>query len=154
MRLNAPATYTGVMATFLFKTEPGDYSWDDLVRDKRTEWDGITNPAALKHLRAARKGDEAFIYHTGDERRIVGLASIVKGPYPDPARPENTKAGDTKFPLVDIKALRAVQTPVTLGEIKADARFEGFVLLRESRLSVVPVPAEMDKAIRKMAGLS
>lgn len=140
------------MATFLFKTEPGDYSWDDLVRDKRTAWDGITNPASLKHLRSAKKGDEAFIYHTGDERRIVGLAEIVKGPYPDPARPEQTKAGQTKFPLVDIRALRAMQTPVTLGEIKGDTRFEGFVLLREHRLSVVPMPEEMAALLHAMSG--
>lgn len=141
------------MPPFILKTEPGDYSWDDLVREKRTAWDGITNPASLKHLRSASKGDPTFIYHTGDERRIVGLAEIVKGPYPDPARPELTKAGETKFPLVDIKAVKAAQTPVTLAEIKADPRFEGFVLLREHRLSVVPVPAKMERALREMAGL-
>lgn len=140
------------MATFLLKTEPDCYPWSSLVKDKRTAWDGITNAAALKHLRSAVKGDEAFIYHTGDEKQIVGLAAVVKGAYPNPESPELTKAGDVKFPLVDVKALRAAKTPVTLAEIKADPRFAGWALLREHRLGVVPVPPEMDRAIRELAG--
>lgn len=141
------------MATFLLKTEPGDYAFADLVRDGRTIWAGVTNPAALKALREARTGDEAFIYHTGDEKAIVGLAKVVKGAYPDPQRPGNTAAGDTKFPVIDLAPLKPVKTAVTLTALKADKRFATFGLIKQSRLSVMPVPAELDKALRKLAGL-
>lgn len=141
------------MATFLLKTEPGDYAFADLVRDGRTTWTGVTNPAALKALREARTGDEAFIYHTGDEKAIVGLAKVVKGAYPDPQRPGNTAAGDTKFPVIDLAPLKPVKTAVTLAALKADKRFATFGLIKQSRLSVMPVPAELDKALRKLAGL-
>ena len=90
------------MQTFLLKTEPGTYSYSDLEREGRTRWTGITNPAALKALRAARKGDAAFIYHTGNEKAIVGIATIVKGAYPDPEKPGVTVAGETKFPVIDL----------------------------------------------------
>jgi len=141
------------MTTFLLKTEPDDYSYDDLARDRKTEWDGVTAPAACKHIRSAKKGDEAFIYHTGNERCIVGLAKIVTDPYEDPKKPGTTAKGDTKFPIFDIKPLKRAKTQVTLAEIKADGRFDDFALTREPRLSVMPVPAELDKALRDMAGL-
>lgn len=141
------------MTTFLLKTEPDDYSYDDLVRDKRTSWTGVTAPGALSHMRSVRKGDEAFIYHTGDEKCLVGLAQIVTDAYEDPDKPGTTAKGDTKFPLFDIKPLRKAKTPVTLSEIKADDRFRDFELVTISRLGVMPVPAKLDKILRGMAGL-
>ena len=142
------------MTTFLFKTEPGDYSWDDLVRDKRTAWTGVSNPAAQKHMRAARQGDEVLFYHTGNDKRIAGLARIVKGAYPDPDRPGQTAAGDTKFVLVDIAPVTDATTDdATLAAIKADARFAEFALVKQSRLSAMTVPPKLDKALRKLAGI-
>ncbi len=135
------------MATYLFKTEPGEYSFDDLVRDKRTAWTGVTNAQALIALRQCAKGDEVLIYHTGDVKAVVGLAKVVKGAYPDPG------AGDPKLVAVDIAPVRAAGTPVTLAAIKGDARFKDFLLVRNSRLSVMAVPAGVDAAIRGMAGL-
>ncbi len=142
------------MATFILKTEPGDYSYDDLVRDKRTVWDGVTNPAACKNIRAAKKGDEALVYHTGSDKAIVGLARIVSDPYHDPKRGETfTGAGEIKFPVFDLKPMRAAEVPVTLAAIKADDRFADFPLVTQGRLSVVPVPARLDRVLRAMAGL-
>lgn len=141
------------MATFLLKTEPGDYSWDDLKRDKTTTWDGVSNAAARSYIRKARKGDEAFIYHTGDQRRIVGLAKITSDPYEDPAEPGTNARGEIAAPVFDLKPVRAAPNAVTLAEIKADARFSDFALVRQSRLSVMEVPAPLDRALRKMAGL-
>lgn len=141
------------MTTYLLKTEPDDYSYDDLVRDKRTEWDGVTAPAALKHMRDVKKGDEAFIYHTGDERRIVGLAKVVTDAYEDPNKPGETAKGETKFPLFDVKPLKRAKTQVTLADIKADKRFADFPLVTIGRLSVMPVPPKLDAALRTMAGL-
>ena len=125
------------MAYWLLKTEPDCYAWDDLVRDKRTPWDGVSNALALKHIRSMQKGDAALIYHTGDERAAVGIAEVVSAPYPDP------KEGDEKLVVVDVKPKKKLQQPVTLSDIKADKAFEGFDLLRIGRLSVVPVPPKM-----------
>lgn len=144
---------THVMATYLFKTEPDEFSWDDLVRDARAPWDGVANNAALIHLRACRPGDEVFIYHTGAERRIVGLARVVREPYEDPSKPGVTRAGEPKFAVVDIEPIRPAPYPVTLAAIKADPQFAAFTLVTQSRLSVMPVPAPLDRAIRTMAGL-
>lgn len=141
------------MATFVLKTEPGDYAWEDLVRDKRTVWDGVTSAPARAHIRKVRKGDEAFIYHTGDERRIVGLATVVTEIYEDPAEPGNNARGEIKAPVFDIKPLRPVPQPVTLAAIKADERFSDFALVRQGRLSVIETPARLDKALRAMCGL-
>lgn len=142
------------MPTFILKTEPGDYSFDDLKRDRKTVWDGVTNPAACKNIRAARKGDEALIYHTGNDKAIVGLATITSDPYHDPKRPETlTGAGDIKFPVFDIKPVKTAATPVTLTTVKADERFSDFPLVTQGRLSVIPVPARLDKILRKLAGL-
>ncbi|MBC8078530.1 MAG: EVE domain-containing protein [Chloroflexales bacterium] len=120
---------------WLLKTEPDVYSFADLLRDGATRWDGVANNAALKHMRAMRPGDEALIYHTGDERRAVGLAEITSAAYADPL------AGDERLVVVDVRALRRLPQPVTLAAIKADAFFAGFALVREPRLSVVPVSA-------------
>lgn len=141
------------MATFLFKTEPGEYSFADLQREKRCVWSGVSNAAALGHLRTARVGDEVLIYHTGDERAIVGLAAVVKGPYEDPARPGKNAKGEAKFAVVELKPVRAAKTPVTLATIKGDRRFAEFALVKQGRLSVMPVAAELDGVLRGMAGM-
>ena len=141
------------MATFLLKTEPGEFSFDDLRAAGRTTWDGISNAAALGHLRTARKGDHAFIYHTGDDKAIVGLAEFVSNPREDPANPGLTAAGLVKTPVIDVRALRAAKQPVTLAQLKADRRFADFALIRQSRLSVMPVPPNLDAIIRGLAGL-
>lgn len=141
------------MATFLIKTEPDDYAYDDLVRDKKTAWTGVTNPAAQKHMRSIAKGDEVLIYHTGKEKRIAGLGKVVKAAYPDPDKPQTLASGEPKFVLFDITPVKKSTKDCTLADVKADARFEGFALVRESRLSVMPVPANLDKILRKMAGL-
>lgn len=141
------------MATFLFKTEPEEFSFEDLEREKRAVWDGITNNAALAALRAARKGDEVLIYHTGDQRAIVGLARIASDPYEDPAQRGTNAQGEPKFAVVDIAPVRAAKTPVTLAEIKADHRFSGFALVKQGRLSVMQVPPSLDRLLRERAGL-
>jgi predicted RNA-binding protein with PUA-like domain len=133
------------MAYWLLKTEPGTYSFSDLEREKKTTWNGITNTTALKHIRSMKKGDQAFIYHTGDERAVVGVAEIVSGPYADP------KEDNEKLVVMDIKAKKKLAKPVTLDAIKADKAFAGFDLLRIGRLSVVPVPAGMWKRISELA---
>src|SRR5690242_17705614 len=125
------------MARWLLKTEPDSYNWDQLVKDKKTVWNGITRAAALKHLRTVKTGDQALIYRTGDERAAVGIADVVSGPYADP------KEKDEKRVVIDLKPKKKLAKPVTLSEIKADPAFAGWDLLRISRLSVVPVPDAM-----------
>src|SRR5438132_11673120 len=121
------------MALWLLKTEPGTYSWDDLQRDKKTTWNGVSNATALKHIHSMKKGDMALVYHTGDERAAVGIAKIASDPRPDP------KQKDPKLLVVDIEAKKKLPQPVTLDAIKRDKTFAGFDLLRISRLSMIPV---------------
>lgn len=142
------------MTTFLLKTEPENYSYDDLVRDKRTHWDGVRNPTALMHMRDVKKGDQVFIYHTGKERRIAGLAQVVSEVYEDPDNPGLTGKGDLKGPLFDLSPIKPAAKTLTLAEIKADDRFKDFDLVRLSRLSAMPVPPKLDKLIRSLAGLN
>ena len=124
-------------AYWLLKSEPENYSYADLERDGATVWDGVSNNAALLHIRAMRPGDLALIYHTGDERQAVGLAEITSAPYADP------KLGDPKLAVVDVRPLRRLPRPVTLAQVKADPAFADFALVRQGRLSVVPVnPAQ------------
>ena len=130
---------------WLFKTEPSQYSLDDLARDGRAVWDGVTNPLALKNLRQARKGDPVLIYHTGDERKAVGLARIVKESYPDPKR------GSEKLVVVDIEFAQPLGRPVALDEMKKNPRLKGFDLLRLGRLSIVPVSDDHWQEIMRMA---
>lgn len=141
------------MATFLLKTEPGEYAYDDLARDGRTPWEGVSNPTAQKAMRAIQAGDEAIVYHTGEQRRIAGLARVARGAYPDPAHPGTTAAGDTKRVLVDLEPVRPATREATLAMIKDDPRFADFALVRQSRLSVMEVPAPLAKILKKMAGL-
>lgn len=141
------------MATWLIKTEPSDYAWDDMARDKRTAWTGVANNAARMHMRAVRKGDEAFFYHTGNDKAIMGLVKIATNPYEDPSDPGLNGKGEMKAPLFDVSVGKKAKTPVTLADIKADDRFKDFELVRQSRLSVLPVPPELDRIIREWAGL-
>lgn len=140
------------MATFLFKTEPGEYSFADLVREKRCTWSGVSSPAALKHLRTVKKGDEILIYHTGEEKAVVGLAKAVSAPYEDPKAPGKNDNGQPKMAVVDMSPVKRAKTPVTLSAVKADSRFAEFALVKQGRLSVMPVPPSLDAALRKMAG--
>jgi predicted RNA-binding protein with PUA-like domain len=121
------------MNHWLLKTEPASYSWADLVQSGRAAWDGVKNPAALGHLRAMQPGDQAFIYHTGKEKAVIGVARVVSPAYPDP------QAADPRLVVVDLEPVRPLPTPVTLAAIKGDSRFAGFALVRISRLSVMPV---------------
>jgi predicted RNA-binding protein with PUA-like domain len=141
------------MNVFLVKTEPGEYSWHDLVKAGKATWDGVTNNTALLHMRRMAKGDDVLIYHTGDERAIVGLARVLAGPREDPANPGLNAAGLPKFAVVDLKPVKAAKTPLSLAQIKADARFSEFDLVKQSRLSVMPVPPAMDALIRAATGL-
>lgn len=135
------------MAHWLLKTEPSDYSYDDLVADRKVTWDGVSNATALKHLRAMQKGDDVLVYHTGAEKQVVGVAEVTKGPYPDP------KAGDEKLVVVDLKPGRKLARPVTLVQIRSDKAFNGWDLLRIGRLSVVPVPEPMWVRIEQLSGV-
>ena len=118
---------------FLFKEEPSNYSFDDLVRDGKTSWTGVRNPLAQKHLRSVQKGDRVFFYHTGDQKAVVGIAKALGAAYPDPA----DKSG--KLYAVDVGPVKKLPAPVTLAAIKADKSFATFPLVRMSRLSVMPV---------------
>lgn len=141
------------MATFLLKTEPGTYSFDDLARDRKATWDGVSNAAALIVLRSMKKGDEAFVYHTGDERAIVGTAIVTRNAYEDPKNPGKNAKGEPKFAVVDLKPGKRSTAPVTLAQIKADKRFAKFPLVTIGRLSVMAVEPPLDRALREMAGL-
>jgi predicted RNA-binding protein with PUA-like domain len=133
------------MARWLLKTEPDCYAWDDLARDKQTVWDGVSNALALKNIRAMKKGDQALIYHTGDQRAAVGVAQIASDPYPDP------KAGDERIVVVKIRSGKKLKRPVSLSDIKADPTFQGWELLRIGRLGVVPVPPRMWERIVELS---
>jgi predicted RNA-binding protein with PUA-like domain len=130
---------------WLFKEEPTHYGFDDLVADRTTVWSGVKNPLAQKHLHAVKKGDRIFYYHTGDEKAVVGIATALGDAYPDPG----DKTG--KSAVVDVAPVKKLQRPVTLAEIKADAAFKTFPLVRISRLSVMPVTDAEWKRIEKMA---
>lgn len=130
----------------MFKEEPTNYSYDDLVRDKKTSWTGVRNPVAQKHLRSVKKGDAIFFYHTGNEKAVVGVCRAAADAYPDPA----DKSG--KLFAVDVQPVRKLRSPVTLAAVKADKRFAEFPLTRIPRLSVMPVPEKEWEWILKMSG--
>ena len=134
------------MNYWLLKTEPEAYAYADLERDQATAWDGVSNNAALIHIRNMRPGDLALIYHTGDERRAVGLAEVTSAPYPDP------KLDDPKLVVVDVRPLRPLGRPVSLADVKADPAFADFALVRQGRLSVVPVSPEQWLRLMALAG--
>ena len=131
------------MAKWLMKSEPGSYGWDDLVRDGGTEWDGVRNPTARINLRAMKVGDEAFFYHSMDERAVVGIMRITGTGQPD--------GEDGSWVKVSVKPVQALARPVTLAQIKAEPRLAKMELIRQSRLSVAPVREEEWKLILEMA---
>lgn len=135
------------MAYWLMKSEPGAWAWDDQVEAGRAEWDGVRNAQALNNMKAMRTGERAFFYHSGAEKRIVGVVAVVKEYYPNPTDPEG-RAG-----MVDVEAVTALKKPVTLARIKADPRLQHLALVRQSRLSVSPVDARSWALICGMGGL-
>jgi len=134
-----------VARTWLFKTEPTVYSYDQLVRERRTTWDGVTNPLARKHLAAVARGDLVLVYHTGSEKAVIGIAEAVSDPYPDP------KLKDPRAPVVDLAPLRRLRRPVTLAELKTRPALASFPLVRLPRLSVMPVERDEWAAIERLA---
>lgn len=134
------------MASYLFKTEPSEYGFADLVRDKRTVWEGVSNALALIHLRGVKKGDTIVIYHTGSEKRAVGLATATRAAFPDP------KAGDPRKVVVELKPVRAFTTPVPLATFKTDAVLRTTELVRISRLSVMPLTDAQLQRVLALAG--
>jgi len=138
------------MAYWLLKTEPDEFSWDDQVKGgaKGELWTGVRNFTARRHLKEMKKGDQAFFYHTGDEKQVVGIVEIVGENHPDP-----TAEKGEPWVVVDTRAVRPMPKPVTLAAIKADGGFKDMALVKYGRLSVQPVSPEHWKAICKMGGL-
>jgi predicted RNA-binding protein with PUA-like domain len=133
------------MTAWLVKTEPGAYSYDDLERDKTTNWDGVTNAQAQLNMRAMKTGDAVVVYHSQTDKAAVGLAKVVKAPYPDPTDDTGRRV------WVDIKAVKRLKQPVTLADLKADPVFATSPLVRQSRLSVVPLDDAQLATIERLA---
>ena len=135
------------MAYWLFKSEPGTWSWDDQVKKGVEHWNGVRNYQANNNMKAMKVGDRGFFYHSVNEKQVVGIVEVVREHYPD----HTDESG--RFGMVDLKAVMPVAAPVTLAEIKANPKLEEMVLVRNSRLSVQPVtPAEW-KEVCRMAGV-
>ena len=134
------------MAYWLVKSEPFKYSWEQFEKDGRTFWDGVRNYAARNHLKAMQQGDQVLFYHSNEGLEIVGIAQVVKEHYPDPT------ADDDTWVVVDLKPVRPLKQPVTLQQIKQDARLSDMALLRLSRLSVQPVKEEEWDIVMELAG--
>ncbi len=132
-------------STWLFKTEPSSYSFDRLERDGKTVWDGVANAVARKHLGAVKRGDTILVYHTGDEKAVVGLAQAASDAYPDP------KQKDPKAFVVDVAAGKRLPRPVTLAELKQRPTLRTFPLVRLPRLSVMPVTPAERQEIEKLS---
>jgi len=126
---------------WLLKTEPGEYAYDDLERDRRAVWDGVSNPVALKHLRAMRSGDPVYVYHTGTVKAVVGVARVARDAYPDP------KLRDPKRVVIELVPVARLARAVTLSELKQLASFAASPLVRQGRLSVVPLTGAQWTAI-------
>jgi predicted RNA-binding protein with PUA-like domain len=137
------------MAHWLLKTEPEEFSWDDQVKRgaKGEPWNGVRNFTARRHLKEMKKGEHAFFYHTGDEKRIVGVVEVIREAYPDPTDPKGV------FVTVDVKAVAPLPQPVTLADIKSELRLAGMALAKYPRLSVQPVTEAEWKAVRRMGGM-
>ena len=135
------------MKYWLVKSEPGAWSWDDHVKVGVEPWDGVRNYQAANNMKAMEIGDKAFFYHSVNEKRIVGIVEVVKLYYPDPTDPKG------RFGMVDFKAVEPVPHPVTLADIKGDERLHELALLKQSRLSVVPIDAASWKIICGMGGV-
>ncbi len=132
--------------SWLVKQEPEDYSWDDLVRDKKTAWTGVRNFQARNNLRNMKTGDAVLFYHSGKERSVVGIGEVAKAAYPDPT------ADDDSWIAVDIKPVKRLAKPVSLTDIRANGKLRNLLLVRQSRLSVMPVSKEDFDEIVKMSG--
>ena len=132
------------MAYWLVKSEPETWSWNDQVKAGVTFWDGVRNYQARNNMQAMKTGDQAFFYHSGKERAIVGIVEIVKEFYPDPS----DESG--KFGMVDVKMKKALTEPVTLAQIKAEPSLEDIALVRQSRLSVMPIKEDEWNTILKL----
>lgn len=132
---------------WLFKTEPHEFSYDELEREKKAVWDGVSNSLALKNLREVRLGDDVLIYHSGNERAIVGLAEAVSDPYPDP------KQNDEKLVVINLKPKRRLERPASLEAIKNRAELKEFDLVRLPRLSVMPIKEEYWDVLQEMLDL-
>jgi predicted RNA-binding protein with PUA-like domain len=130
---------------WLLKTEPSTYSYARLETDGRTTWDGVKNPLALRHLAEMRSGDQAYIYHTGDEKAVIGIARVISDPVPDP------KTRNRRMLTVDLVPVRRLSRPVTLKEVKANRSLQDFALARQPRLSVMPVTQEQQNEIDRMS---
>jgi predicted RNA-binding protein with PUA-like domain len=135
------------MNYWLVKSEPFKYSWDQLVKDGKTFWNGVRNYQAANNLKAMKKGDPVFFYHSNEGLAIVGIAEVVKEYYPD----HTDESG--RFGMVDLKAARPLKTPVTLAAIKADPVLADIALIRQSRLSVMPITPAQWKHICKLGGV-
>ncbi len=135
------------MQYWLFKSEPGAWSWDDQMKKGVEHWDGVRNYQANNNMKAMKKGDKGFFYHSVNEKRIVGIVEIVKEHYPD----DSDESG--RFGMVDIKAVEPVKTPVTLADVKAEPKLADLALVKQSRLSVVPVGKAEWKLLCKMCGV-
>jgi len=132
------------MAYWLMKTEPGAWSWEDQVNAGTAEWDGVRNYQAANNMKTMRKGDRAFFYHSVNEKRIVGIVEIAREYYPDPSDSSG------RFGMVDVRAVKPMNRPVTLADIKAEPRLQHLDLIRQSRLSVMPVDEDAWKLICAM----
>ena len=135
------------MSYWLIKTEPSTWSWDDQVKHCTTSWDGVRNYQAANHMKAMEVGDLAFFYHSGDEKSIVGIVEVTRTYHPDPTDPKG------RFGMVEVKILKPLPQPVTLKAIKADPRFNQLALVRQSRLSVMPIDAASWTILCEMGGL-
>ena len=131
------------MNYWLVKSEPSVYSWDQLVRDKRTVWDGVRNYAARLHLRGMKNGDQVFFYHSNEGTNIVGIAKVVKEAYPDPK--------DNQWSAVDLVPFKALKKPVSLEQIKTEKKLKNMALVRIGRLSVSPVTHDEFEVINKLS---
>ena len=136
------------MKHWLVKQEPEAYAWEQFLRDKGTAWTGVRNFQARNNLRAMKKGDEVFYYHSVTGKAVVGLARVVREAYADPT----AKEGD--WSCVDLAPVKACRNPVTLEQIKSEPALQDIALLRQSRLSVMPVTAAEAKKLRQLGGLS
>jgi predicted RNA-binding protein with PUA-like domain len=135
------------MNYWLMKSEPSAYSWQQMVKDKITSWSGVRNHQAANNLKAIKKGDRAFFYHSNEGKEIVGIVEVVKEAYPDPS----DKTG--KFVMVDVKPVEPLKKPVTLADIKAHPVLKSMALAKQSRLSVSPVTAEEWKLVTKVGNV-
>ena len=134
------------MNYWLVKSEPSTYGWEQLVKDKKTTWDGVRNYAARTHLRSMKKGDEVFFYHSNEGMEIVGIARVDKEAYQDPT------TEDTNWVAVDLKPYKKLKKPVSLSQVKADKHLKDMPLVRIGRLSVQPVTEKEWKIIMELAG--